>query len=97
MLSGNSSMTLVHKGQRGVTVASNFGSKIAINAYKRISTRGNETAITYNRGFSWSTNPKKTFMMAWEPNFGENRPKIREMAITSVVCNTSMHSLVVFG
>ena len=36
-------------------------------------------------GFSWSTNPKKTFLIArskgqgtlpWLPNFGQNRPKI---------------------
>ena len=33
---GNSSVTLpygVHKGQRGVTMATNFGTNIAINAY----------------------------------------------------------------
>jgi len=32
-------------------MSTNFWSKIAINAYKCISTRGNENAITYNRGF----------------------------------------------
>jgi len=32
MLSGNSSDSTVHKGQRGVTMATNFGTKIAINA-----------------------------------------------------------------
>jgi len=42
----------VHKGQRGVAMATNFGTKIAINAYKCISTRDNENAITFNRGFS---------------------------------------------
>ena len=31
-------------------MATNFGSKVAINAYKCISTRDNENAITYNRG-----------------------------------------------
>ena len=56
--------TAVHKGQRGVTMATNFGTKIAIYAYKCISTRGNENVITYHRGFSWSTNPKKTFLIA---------------------------------
>jgi len=33
VLSGNSSDSTVHKGQRGVTMATNFGTKIAINAY----------------------------------------------------------------
>jgi len=56
--------TPVHKGQRGVTMATNFRTKIAINAYKSMSTRGNENVITYNRGFSWSTNRKKTFLIA---------------------------------
>jgi len=54
----------VHKRQRGVTIATNFGSKIAINAYKCISTRDKKNVITYNRGFSSSTNPKKTFLIA---------------------------------
>ena len=45
-------------------MATNFGTKIAINAYKCISTRDNENVITYNRGFSWSTNPKKTSLIA---------------------------------
>jgi len=78
-------------------MATNFGSKIAINAYKCISTRDNENAITYNRGFLWSTNPKKTFLIArvcgtlpWQPNFGQNRPKITQMVITSVVSDTSI-------
>ena len=31
--SGNSSVTLVHKGQREVTMATNFGTKIAISAF----------------------------------------------------------------
>jgi len=51
--------TPIHKGQRAVTMATNFGTKIAINAYK-----SSENVITYNRGFSWSTNPKKTCMIA---------------------------------
>jgi len=45
-------------------MATNFGTKIAINAYKSMSTRDNENAITYNREFSWSTNPKKIFLIA---------------------------------
>ena len=56
--------TPVHKGLRGVTMATDFGTKIAINAYKCISMRDSENVITYNRGFSWSTNPKKTFLIA---------------------------------
>ena len=43
--------TPVHMGQRGVTMATNFGTKIAINAYKCFSARDNENVITYNRGF----------------------------------------------
>jgi len=45
-------------------MATNFGPKIAINAYKWISAKGSENVITYNRGFSWSVNPKKTFLIA---------------------------------
>ena len=43
-------------------MTANFWTKIAINAYIRISTRDNENVITYNRGFSWSGNPKKAFL-----------------------------------
>jgi len=74
--------TTVHKGQRGVTTATNFGTKIAINVHKCISARDNENAITYNREFSWSTNPKMIFLiprvygtLPRQPNFGRNRPK----------------------
>jgi len=56
--------TPVHKGQRGVTMATNFGTKIALNAYKCVSTRDNENVITYHRGFLSSANPKKTFLIA---------------------------------
>ena len=52
------------KGLRGVAMATNFVTKIAINAYKCISMRDSENVITYNRGFSWSANPKKTFLIA---------------------------------
>jgi len=45
-------------------MATNFGTKIAINVHKCISTRDNGNVITHNRGFSWSTNPKKTFLIA---------------------------------
>jgi len=65
VLSWNSSVSLPYtKEQRGVTMATNFGTKIAVNAYKCISIRDNENVITYNSGFSWSTNPKKTFLIA---------------------------------
>jgi len=37
--------TPVHKGQRGVTTATNFGTKIAINAFLR------EISLIDNRGF----------------------------------------------
>ena len=33
-------------------MATNFWTKLAMNAYKCISSRDNENAITYNRGFS---------------------------------------------
>ena len=39
VLSGNSPDTPVHKGQRGVTMARNFGTKIAIYAVLREITR----------------------------------------------------------
>jgi len=63
-------------------MATNFGTKIAVNVYKCISMRDNENVITYNKGFSSSTNPKKTFVIArvygtlpWQPNFSQNKPK----------------------
>ena len=63
-------------------MATNFVTKIGTNAYKCISMRDSENVITYNRGFSWSTNPKKTFLIArvegtlpWQTSFGQNRPK----------------------
>ena len=62
VLSGNSSMTLLYT--RGDTMATNFGTKIDINAYKCISTRDNENVMTYNRGFSWWANPRKISLTA---------------------------------
>jgi len=41
-------------------VATNFGTKVAINAYKCVSVRDNGNVITYNRESSWSANVKKT-------------------------------------
>ena len=43
-------MTPVHKGHRGGTTGTSFGTKIAINAHKCISTRDNENMITYTEG-----------------------------------------------
>ena len=40
--------TSIHKEQRGITMATNFGTEIVINAYKCICTRDNENVITYN-------------------------------------------------
>jgi len=44
--------TPVHKGQSGVTMATNFRTKLAINAYKCISTRDSENMVTYNGVFA---------------------------------------------
>jgi len=69
-------------------MATNFGTKVVIKAYRCISTRDSENVITSNRGFSWSTNPKKTFLIArfpWQPSFGQNRQKYHKKAITSIV------------
>jgi len=76
-------------------MATNFGTKIAINAYKHISTADNENVITYNRGFSWSTNSTNTFVIARVQGtlhgnqiLAKIGQKITKMAITSYVCNT---------
>jgi len=52
VLSGNSSVTLSYTRDKGPlnTMATNFGTKITINAYKCISTRDNDNALTYNKG-----------------------------------------------
>ena len=49
MLSGI--QTPVHNGQRAVTMATDFGTKITIYAHQCMSARDSENAITYNRGF----------------------------------------------
>ena len=81
-------------------MATNFGTKIAINAYKCISVRG-ENVITYNRGFSWSTNAKKTFLIATAKRrchgnqiLAKIGQKITKMAITSLASDISIPSLV---
>jgi len=45
-------------------MATNFGTRIAINAYKCISMRDNWNVIAYNRESSWLANLKKTFVIA---------------------------------
>jgi len=54
VLSENSCMTLPYTRTKGVTTATNFGTKIATKAFLR----DNENVITctYNREFSWSAN-----------------------------------------
>ena len=91
----------VHKGQRDVTMATNFGTKIAIRAYKCISMRDNENAITYNRGFCGRPIQRRHFCLqvskGRQPNFGQNRQKnMTKMATTSIVCVILIQSLV-FG
>jgi len=45
-------------------MATNFGTKIAINAYKYISTRGNENVITYNGVFVVKQSKEDIFVFA---------------------------------
>jgi len=62
---GNSSMTLPYTSDKEVLPWQPIlGLKLLfmhINAFLLEVTRN---VNTYNRGFSWSTNPKKTFLMA---------------------------------
>ena len=81
-------------------MATDFGTKIAINAYKCISMRDSENVITYNRGFSWSANPKKTFLIAgvletlsWQPIFGQNRQNYHKIAIYVIFCRWYISAL----
>ena len=54
--SWNSSVTLPYTRYKGgITMATIFWTKIAINAYKCISARDNEDAITHIRGFCGQT------------------------------------------
>ena len=82
-------------------MATNFETKIAINAYKCISVRDSENVITYNRELSWSDYLKKTFLIPRSKGrchgnqiLAKIGQKITKMAITLVVCNISMQSLV---
>jgi len=54
----------IHKGQEGVAMATNFGTKIAINAFLSEITFENMIPYTMAHGFSWSANPVKTFLIA---------------------------------
>jgi len=57
-------MTLPYTREKGALPWQPIGTKIAINAYKCNSMRDSENVITYNTEFLWSTNPKKTFLIA---------------------------------
>jgi len=90
-----------HKGERSVTMATNFWTKIAVNAYKCISTRDNGNAIIYNRGFRGQPIQRRHFWLQGSKRrcqgnqilskIGQN---VRKIDITSVVCNICMQSLV---
>jgi len=62
--------------------------------------RDNQIAITYNRVFVVDQSKedisdcKGLRGVAMATKFGQNRPKITKMAITSLVSDTSMQSLV---
>jgi len=83
-------------------MATNFWTKIAINAYKRISTRDNENVITYNGGFRGQAIQRRHFCLHGSKGrchgnqslakIGKN---ITKMAITPVVCNISTQSLII--
>ena len=82
-------------------MATNFGTKIAINAYKSMSTRDSENVITYNGVFV--VDQSKEDISDCKGLKGVARAtkclakigqKITKMAITSVVCNISMQNLV---
>jgi len=83
-------------GQSGVTMATNFRTKVAINAYKCISTRGSENVVTCNRGFSRPTfsgcRGRRDVSMATK--FWPKKAKISQKAITLIVYDISMQSLV---
>jgi len=93
--------THVHQRQRGITMTTNFGTKIAINAYKCVSKRGNENAITYSGSSHDQPIQRRHFWLQGSKarcrgnqilaNIGKNITKI---ATTSVACNISMQSLV---
>jgi len=94
--------TPVIRGKRTVTMATNFGTKIAINAHKCISTRDNENVITYNRVF-FRGGPIQRRLLSLQGSKGRCHgnqmlanvgQKITKMAITSVVCNIPMQNLV---
>ena len=82
-------------------MATNFWTKIAINAYKCISARDNGKAITHNTVFVVGQSKedisdcKGLRDVAMATKFCPKKAKkSQKMAITSVVCNISMQSLV---
>jgi len=76
-------------------MTTNFGTKIAINAFLREIMR---MWLLITGCFLWSANPKKTFlsariseMLPWQPNLTKIRKKSdTKMAITSIVYDISM-------
>ena len=91
---------ICNKGQRGVTMATNFWTKIAINTYECISMRDNKNVITYNGVFVVTQCNEDISVckglrdVAMATKFWPKYAKYHEMAITSVVPNISMQSLV---
>jgi len=84
-------------------MATNFGTKIAINAYKYISMRDNENAITYNGVFvaEQSKGDMSDCNCISKGRCHGNqilakigKKNITKMAIASVVCNISIQGLV---
>jgi len=69
-------------------MATNFGTKVAINAQKCISTRDSENVITCNGVFAVYKSKegisdfKGLWTLPWQPNFDQNRQKSHKMAIT---------------
>ena len=93
--------TPIDTDQTGVTMATNFGTEIDINAYKWISARDNQNELTYNGGFRGRAIQRRHFWLQWSKGrrhinqiLAKTGQQITKMAITSVVCSTSMQCLV---
>jgi len=79
VLSGNSSVTLRYTRDKSTLP---WQPILGLKFLQMIYTSYCENMITYNSRFSWSANPKKTFVIArfertlpWQPSFGQYRPK----------------------
>jgi len=72
--------TPLHKGQRVVTMATNFGTKIAVRAYRCISTKDNENVITYN----------PVVLTGWWRVFFSNNLQTRASLVTRTISGISM-------